>query len=388
MADTTTAEPAAPVSAGLRFTVGSRPQKRFANVQTIQPVTSGSFAPIQLPASGHVRKIRLDFTLTGTFASAGAAVAGDAPFNLISGITLTDATGQPVQQPISGYEQYLVNKYFPSGGIAQNTASPFRNPHLSSDYRYSVTATAIDVHFVLWIDVEQDWNTGYGCIPNLDSNASLQLKVDYQPYTVVANGTTPSNVNLTMRVSQYYWAPVGKEVNGQALNDTPVGFGDYLEIRRETQTVSAVAENLVTLTNRGGLIKGVILVSRNAGARTAWTTNSNVGTLLDNNPIDEGITYPEFQDGVRHEYGFFGTDLTTNYAPVAAGTLPGLDQGVLVNNFAAKSGGRDSWLSTRTGSLLQMKVTPGVGATTLEIITLLMQVRDANAFYSPSSLTS
>lgn len=381
------ADPTPAISAGLRFTVGSRPQKRFANVQTIQPLTAGSLAPIQLPASGHVRKIRLDVTLTGTFASAGAAVLGDSPWNIISGITLTDATGQPVQQPVSGFEQYLLNKFFSSGGVSQNALRPFDCPQLTSDYRNTVTSTAIDVHFALDLDIEQDWNSGYGCIPNLDSNASLQLKIDYNPYTVVATGTTPSNIFLTVRVSQYYWAPVGKEVNGVPLNDTPPGFGDYLEIKRETQTVSASTENLVTLTSRGGLVKGVIMISRNAGARTDWTANSNVGTLLDNNPIDEGVTYAEFQDEVRREYGYIGADLTNNYAPLTPGVLPGLDRGVLVNNFAAKSGGRDSWLSTRTGSLLQMKVNPGAGATTLEILTLLMQVRDANTFYAPSSLT-
>ena len=242
---------------------------------------------------------------------------------------------------------------------------------------------------MLHVDVEQDRNTGYGSIPNLDSNASLQLRVDFAPYTVVATGTTPSNISLTMRTTQQYWAPVGKEVNGVALNDTPVGFGDYLEIRRETQTVSANAENLVTLTNRGGLVRGIILISRNAGARTDWAAGSNVGTLLDNNPIDEGITLAEFQDEMRRASGYFGADLTTSYAPLAtAGVVPGLDRGVLVNDFSAKSGGRDSWLSTRTGSLLQMKVTPGAGATTLEIITLLAQVRDADAFYAPSSLTT
>ena len=375
-------------NAGIRFTVGSRSQKRFANVQTVSPVTSGSFAPIPLPASGHVRRLRLEFTLTGAFASAGAAVAGDAPFNLISGITLTDATGQPVQQIISGYEQYLLNKFFASGGVIPNGPWPAANPHLSSDYRFSVTTTNIDAHFVLHVDIEQDRNTGYGSIPNLDSNASLQLRVDFAPYTVVATGTTPSNISLTMRTTQQYWAPVGKEVNGVALNDTPVGFGDYLEIRRETQTVSANAENLVTLTNRGGLVRGIVLISRNAGVRTDYAANSNVGTLLDNNPIDEGITLAEFQDTVRRESGYFGTDLTTSYAAVTAGTVTGLDRGVLVNDFAAKSGGRDSWLSTRTGSLLQMKITPGTGATTLEIITLLAQVRDADAFYAPSYLTA
>ena len=383
-----TVEAPTATAAGIRFTVGSRSQKRFANVQTVSPVTSGSFTPIPLPASGHVRRLRLEFTLSGTFASAGTLVAGDSPFNIVSGITLTDATGQPVQQIISGYEQYLLNKYFASGGIVPNSAWPAANPHLSSDYTFSGNATGFSAHFVLHVDVEQDRNTGYGSIPNLDSNASLQLRVDFAPYTTVATGVSPSNISLTMRTTQQYWAPVGKEVNGVALNDTPVGFGDYLEVRRETQTVSANAENLVTLTNRGGLVRGIIVVSRNAGVRTAYAAGGNVGTLLDNNPIDEGITLAEFQDTMRRQSGYFGADLTTSYAPLSPGIVSGLDAGVLVNDFASKSGGRDSWLSTRTGSLLQMKITPGTGATTLEVITLLAQVRDADAFYAPSSLTS
>jgi hypothetical protein len=50
------------------------------------------------------------------------------------------------------------------------------------------------------------------------------------------------------------------------------------------------------------------------------------------------------------------------------------------------SGGRDSWLSTRVGSLLQLKLTPGASATQIELITRLAQVRDPAAFYAPSAL--
>src|SRR3954464_3069891 len=87
---------------GVRFTVASRPQRRFSNTQTVSNLAgSTSFQPIQLPATGFVRKLSLLFTATVTSASAGAVVAGDGPFNLISGITVTDATGQAIQQPIS-----------------------------------------------------------------------------------------------------------------------------------------------------------------------------------------------------------------------------------------------------------------------------------------------
>lgn len=376
------------VAGGIRFTVASRPQRRFSNTQTISNAAANSFQPIQLSATGFVRKLSLYFTASATFASGGAAVAGDAPFNLISGITVTDATGQAIQQPISGYSLYLVNKYL-AFGSAENTNLPraYQNPAIGSDYAFAVTGTAATVAFRLDIDFEQDYNTGYGCIPNLDSNASLQLKIDVAAYTVAYTGTTPSAQTISVRVSQYYWAPVGSSVAGVAAMTQPVGFGDYVETRYETQTVSASAENVVNVTNRGGLVKGIIAVSRAAGVRTAITAASNVGLLLDNNAIDEGVPIEEHYDQLRRTYGYIGTDATTAYTtPGTAGVLPGLDRGVIAWPFGALSGGRDSWLATRVGSLLQLKMTPGAAATSLELITLLAQVKDPAAFYAPSAL--
>lgn len=374
-------------AAGIRFTVASRPQRRFSNTQTVSNLTATSLQPIQLPATGHVRKISLYFSVTATFASTGAAVAGDGPFNLIAGITVTDATGQAIYQPTGGYNLKLVNKYL-SYGSAENTniPRPYADPQIGAEYAFASTTTLATSVFRLDLDFEQDYNSGYGCIPNLDSNASLQVKVDLNAYTVAFTGTTPSATNISCRISQYYWAPVGSMVGGVAAATTPVGFGDYVETRYETQTVSASAENTVNVTNRGGLIKGIIAVSRAAGVRTAYTAAANVGLLLDNNAIDEGVTLEEHYDMLRRMYGYIGANIGTSYAPLTAGTLPGLDNGVMVWNFGGLSGGRDSWLSTRVGSLLQLKLTPGASATTLELVTQLAQVKDAGAFYAASAL--
>jgi hypothetical protein len=375
------------VAGGIRFTVASRPQRRFAASQTVSNLAgSTSFQPIQLPATGFVRKLSLYFTASVTSASSGAIVAGDGPWNLISGITVTDATGQPIMQPISGYNLYLVNKYFSCGIVDTNIPRAWGNPHLGPEFAFASTATTGTAVFRLDVDFEQDVNTGYGCIPNLDSNASLQLKIDVAASTVAFSGTTTSAATLSVRVDQHYWAPVGPTVGSVPAMTQPVGFGDYVETRYETQTVSAAAENTVNVTNRGGLVKGIIAVSRAGGVRTAYTAGANVGLLLDNNPIDEGITVEAQYDQLRRTYGYIGTDLTTSYAPVTAGTLPGLDRGVQVWNFGSLSGGRDSWLATRVGSLLQLKTTPGASATTLELITQLAQVKDAGAFYAESAI--
>lgn len=376
----------APV-AGLRFTVASRPQRRFSNTQTVNNLASGTdFQPIQLPATGFVRKISLYFTQTWTTSASGAVVAGDSPWNLISGITLTDATGQPVFQPISGYNLYLLNKYFSSGIVDTNIPRAWGCPQLGPEFAFSATATTGTATFRLDIDLEEDYNTGYGCIPNLDSNASLQLKISAGASSNAFAGGTPATGTLAVRVEQHYWAPVGASIGGVPVSTQPMGFGDYVETRYETQVANASAENTVNVTNRGGLIRGIIAVSRAAGVRTAYTAAANVGLILDNNPVDEGITLESHYDLVRRTYGYIGTDLTTSYAPLTAGTLPGLDRGVQVWNFGSLSGGRDSWLSTRVGSQLQLKVTPGASATQLELITLLAQVKDPASFYASSAL--
>lgn len=374
--------------AGLRFTVASRPQRRFSNRQTVSNLSSAtSFQPIQLPATGWVRKIALYFTATYTTDASAAIVAGDGPWNLVANVTLTDATGQPITQPVGGVNLYLINKYLGGGTWKTNIPRPYSNPHIGPEFAFSASSTSGTAKFRLDLDLEQDVNSGYGCIPNLDSNASLQLKIDVNAHSVAFTGGTATAATLSVVVDQHYWAPVGNTLGGVAVNSQPVGMGDYLETRYETQTVTASAENTVQVTNRGGLIKGIIIVSRAAGVRTAFTASSNVGLVLDNNAIDEGISLEAIQDQMRRTYGYFGADLTTSYAPATAGVQVGIDRGVLVWPFHTESGGRDSWLSTRVGSLLQLKVTPGASATQLEIITQLMQVKDPGSFFASSALS-
>jgi len=375
---------ATPAGMGIPLVIASRPNKRYAaNYQGVSNLAAGGSFPItQLAATGWNRRVSLFFTQSVTSASAGAVVAGDGPWNLITGITLTDSTGQPVMQPINGFMLYLLNKMAKSGGIYTNMPRTYGNPHLGPEYAFASTATTGTATWRLDIDIEQDAATGYGCIPNLDSNASLQLKVDYAQSTAAFSGTTTSAATIGMRVTVEYFAPVGSSIGGQTVETTPPGDGDYLETRYETQTVSASSENLINLTNRGGLIKNIILVSRAAGVRTALTAGSNVGILLDNQPINEGITLEEHYDQLRREYGYYGADLTTSYAPLTAGVMSGLDRGVVAINFEALVGGRAAWLKTAGGSLLQVKLTPGASATTLEVVTQLMQAKDAAAFYN------
>ena len=376
-AATTTIAP----TGGIRFTVASRPQVRFGNTQTVSNVASTTLAPISLPATGFVRMIELHFHCVTNYASAGAIVAGDGPFNLIAGIQLSDATGQPIFQPISGYNLMLLNKHLPSAFIMDRFESISNcDPLLGPEYAFASTSTVGTADFRLRLDLEQDAN-GYGCIPNLDSNASLQVVVNLAASTVAFTGTTIGLSTVACTVDSYYWAPVGASTGGVPNSVSPIGFGDFLETRYENQVAIASSENIVNVNNRGGLVKGIIAISRAAGARMAFTVATNVGVVYDNNAIQEGLKLESHNDKVRRSSGYMGADITTSYAPLAAGIVSGIEQGVLVIPFARYGGGRDTWLSTRVGTLLQIKATPGTSATQLELVTQLMQVKDASAFY-------
>lgn len=377
--------------AGIRFPVASRPQRRFSAIQVVNNLAGPvPLQPIQLPATGFVRRIRI-YACQTWVGTTGILSGADAPWNLLQNITLTDATGQPITQPISGYNLYLVNKYLPSGTVKTNNPRACNNPHTGPEFVYTVagnqlTATAV---FRLDIDLERDVNSGYCCVPNLDSNASLQLRIDVAQVTAAFTGATATAAGMTVRIEQDYWAPVASTLAGQPVNTQPVGFGDFVETRYETGVATAAAANLLTVTNRGGLIEGIIMVSRAAGARVAFTATSNVDLIVDNNPVDEGITLESHQDMVRRTYGHIGADIGVAagaYAPLAAGTYPGLDNGVMAWPFYALAGGRETWLNTRVGSQVQVRVTPGAAATQTEFITLLGQVKDGATFYSVSSI--
>lgn len=371
MVNTATAAPSP--TAGIRFPIASRPQRRFSNVQTVSNTAAVSMQPIALPATGFVRRVSLYITASITGTGLGKAL-GDAPWNLISGISLTDATGQSIQQTISGYSLYLVNKYMPGSMKRVDYADPMLGP----EFRFNVGGAAADIGFRLDIDLELDKDTGYGCIPNLDANASLQVRVDLAPASVVATGTITAST-VTARIEQHYWAPVGDTTGGIPNQTTPAGFGDYVETRYETQTVSANTENTIPVTNRGGLIRGLLLVSRANGVRTDFVANSNVGLLYDNNAVDEGITVESNKDLIRRNRGYVGPE-NVNYGGYTG--FPGLDRGVLFLDFDSMGGERDTWLSTRVGTLLQVKATPGAAATQMEIISEIAQVKDAAAFYA------
>jgi hypothetical protein len=371
----------------VEFSVASRSHENFVDTQTISVLAANQFRPISIPPSGYVRRVSLFFCFTMTCASDPALVAGDAPWNLISSITLTDAQGQPLFHPITGYNLYLLNKYGFHGTHKTNTLKNWFNPHMSPEYAWAtVSTTGATATFRLDLDLEVDYNSGYGSVPNTDSNTTLQLRIATSAYTVAATGTTVSAADLTVQVEQEYWAPVASTMGAATVNVTPPAIGDFVDNRYENHTATAAAANQVRIATRGGLSPWYIIVSRAAGVRTAIAPASNVNYELDNVPVQQSITLESHNHRVRQSYGYHGTDLALSYVPITAGTVTGLDRGVLVIPFYALAGGRHPYYNTRTGSQSVVTYTTGAAVDQTEVLAPLMQITNAAAFYGASAI--
>ena len=106
---------AKPVVAVIPFTRAAR--KKSANLTSIGPTALATSAttltPTQIIAAGYLRRVKL--TVTGTVPSTNSATvvfAGDGPFSVLDQVSLTQPNGTPLIQPISGFDLYVINKYF------------------------------------------------------------------------------------------------------------------------------------------------------------------------------------------------------------------------------------------------------------------------------------
>lgn len=110
MADTATAAPAIP------FPVASRVNVRQAFQVPATSLTSGtvtpSGVPIQLPAVGYPKNLRLEVTVTGSGGT--PSFTPDAPFNIFNNISLKNSAGQQLLASMGGYSWFLINKF---GGV-------------------------------------------------------------------------------------------------------------------------------------------------------------------------------------------------------------------------------------------------------------------------------
>ena len=353
----------------LPFTIASRVSERnsfsinnIALAAAAPTIAAGT--PVQIPAVGYAKSLRLEVTITNT--GGIPTFAPDAPWNVFSTIAFKNAGGQNLLAPLTGYELYVYNKYGAMGAGLCGAVGRLADPKVGRQY---VAAAATGSHFFIDIPFEIDPSTGLGAIPALASNRSYQLEIQFAAISTIFGGTPPTGASVTVDASVIYWdVPASSTPGGQAQGTEPFGIGTLSLVNKENPLVGP-GEQTTRLNNTGNVIRNIIFVARTAaGVRTDADWSAITELLVDNNPMLR-LKKTEWQDNMVRWYGLDAAALD------ATG---GLDTGVYVIPFHALLGGlagdpgnsHAQYLATLDATLLQFKgYNWGAGISQLAVIT-------------------
>ena len=358
------------------FTRASRKKNAFSfSLGPTALVTGGvtSFNPIEIPAQGFLRKIRIEVTLTTAGNGAATSFAADGPFNALSTISVTNAAGDPLQVGMTGYQQFLTNKYG-----CHSSDAPWSDPR--NDQQFTLVtgagATGGSAHFFLDIPFETNPRDAFTAIPNLAANKSYLLQLQAAASSLIY-GVAPTNPpTITIVGTAFYWAQP-KATNSRNVQQmrAPSGNGSVSLLRIQTPPVTP-GDKYVQLTNVGNVIRYIIFVLRTAaGARSDADWPATFQFIVNDDPM---FYMPNtlWQSDMSEAYGLLKG--TTGGAAVATKDAAGaLDSGVYVlYQFMQQQPTigcdhpRDQYLPTLDASKLQVRGTNwGATANTLEVIT-------------------
>ena len=369
---------------------------RAARRKSIQ-ATSGSVAlsngsvtplpPLVLPPAGFLRDLEVYFQIatTGNGATVAVAAGTDIPWNLINNLQVTNAAGDTIYVPISGFDLYLINKY--SGIYQAPNCDPRRDPVFAA-LTTGAGATVPTGAFMLRIPFETDPRDAFCALPNLAANKAYQLLINFAALsTLYAGGTAPTGntTTLTYTIVMNYWSqPNAQNGQGYPQSTAPGGVGSVSLWRKQTQVVSG-GNKVIQLTNVGNVIRWL-----------AFTLYSNAGTPLRDDTDWPGIVYIRLNNDplFYKPSAFWLSEMRQAYEyGQAAGTkdtADNLDTGVyVISEFMRQHGNvqvdspRDQYLVTLDSTLIQYEAANfGGSAGTLFILSNEIKPVDAAALYS------
>jgi hypothetical protein len=247
----------AAVIAALPFTSGAHEHGEPAFTATFTPGASVQRQnPTDIPAYGYITALLMECVCSG---GAAGTAQPDAPYNLLTDITLQDVNGTVIAGPINGYEAYVANILGGWSGVRNNP----------SDCPWFVGTTP-NFAFYLRIPVEISHKDGLGALSNQNSSANYKLTFGVN---TVANvwSVAPTTVPLlTIKCNLEAWTlPAERDSRGNPQAQVPplLGTGQYLSIQGPRPTVANAFT--VPFTRLGNYLRFVGIITRDGtGARS------------------------------------------------------------------------------------------------------------------------
>ncbi len=322
-------------------------------------VAMGNSISFNLEANGFLADLKLFIVASGGVGTTTPAVAApDAPFNVIQSITVSSPGGTKPIVVLSGYQLYLANLL---GGYG------YKDP--ASRPSYSAVNAGGNFAFQLTVPIQISERSGLGALANMNSSSLFTVTVNFAPSTsVYTTAPSPTVPTLGVSASSRNWVkPAPKnELTGVAQEQYPpfggMGPSGGELVSQATQywtnqvTAQFAAGDYPYISTRvGNLIRNIILVTRESGAR-ADNLPSNFRITINNTDF-QTWTPASIADANYEQYGFVmpaGVYVIPRTTDLTAGA-PGEEL-------------RSQWIPTLTNTKLKFE---GVynAAGTLEVIT-------------------
>lgn len=362
------------------------PFTRAARIKS-QQAYSGSFTvsaaaqqlpPIDIPSGGYVKYVDFDFVNVTAANAAAVAFAADGPWSIVQSMSVTNAAGNSIYVPITGYQWMITNKYF-APGVDPENFDPRADPYYSATAGAGATGGSFRMR--LRVFFERDPRDAFLALPNMASNRQYKINLMIAPKSSVYTTAPTNDGTMTVTATCYYWSqPQPTNALGVAQQTAPLSNGGVGLVRVQSVNLTP-GDKTVKLENVGNIWRSAVLILRNAaGARIEADLPATNWIRLNNDNLF-WLTLQQWRRDIAQHMGF-------NTATAEGARGP--DNGVLAwTHLNAQHGNvrcdgpRSQWLATLDATLLQYQGTSfGANAATLEVITDEIQVRDAAALYS------
>jgi hypothetical protein len=266
---------AAPPAAVVPFVRGSGKGKYRFYSKSGLTLTSAvqDLGPIDVKAYDYMRSLLVTCTTTLAGGATGTAAA-DAPFNVFSGISVTQPNGQTMYQTSSGFHAGMIQKY----GFNRAFNDPRGDPNFNVNGSWAT--------FAFRIPFELDLRDALGSLPNKDAAAPFQVDLNLNTLTNVFGTSQGTSPTLTVEVWLEAYDQPPQTLNGMQVQTTPPNMNTLQRWTEQNITMST-GQFDARIRKLGNYVRCLIPIMKNSsGVRIGLNYSGTAASLASSNWAD------------------------------------------------------------------------------------------------------
>lgn len=232
-------------------------------VETLQLDANSHEFEANITPGGFLRGVVVQVTSASGVLGAGV-LAQDAPWSVISSLTLEDISGESVLKPMSAFSHMIKQKWFsPWDG------DPAKRPGFSNSVNPAFTLRCmVEVRDTLAV------------LANTDARAQYRVKFTVAPSTAVFSTAPTTTPTVTVKIYPLRWfQPDAVDLLGNPINPVPDGLSASRFFQHQLYSAFAAGDNTPRLELVGQEIRALGLIIRNSLGARVDLTDANAGTI-------------------------------------------------------------------------------------------------------------